>query len=116
MPVASRHLGMTGKECPHFSFILEGSRCVWFMGDAAPTQWRNRGELPHPDVIIAPFAYAATESVWKTICSLTETLILVHMPIQEDDPAGIWAAVRQITEGKNPIRVFIPEVGEVLNI
>jgi len=37
-PVASRHIGKTEPGLSHHSFIMKGSRCVWFMGDAAPLQ------------------------------------------------------------------------------
>ena len=45
-PVSSKHIGAVGKRCRHVSFILEGSRCVWFLGDATPLQWQNSQELP----------------------------------------------------------------------
>ena len=53
----SRHIGKTAP-MEHLSFILEGSTCVWFLGDASPLQWRGREDLPKPDVLIAPYAYA----------------------------------------------------------
>ena len=57
-PVPSRHIGKAEPGLAHHSFIIEGSQCVWFMGDAAPLQWKNRTDLPKPDVLIGPFAYA----------------------------------------------------------
>jgi len=63
-PIASRHLGKVEPGLQHVSFIIEGSRCVWFMGDAAPIQWKNRTDLPWPDVLIAPYAYGNTKAAW----------------------------------------------------
>ena len=54
-PVESRHIGKTDGSL-HQSYVIRGSQCVWFMGDAAPTLWRRREDLPRPDVIIGPYA------------------------------------------------------------
>ena len=107
LPVASRHIGKF--DCPHASFVIRGSCCVWFMGDASPSQWKNRPDLPMPDVVIAPFAYATTESAWKTTCALgAKAIVLVHLPDRERDAAGLWASVEQtIGDSRN---VFIPEM------
>lgn len=112
-PVASRHIGKF--DCAHASFVIEGSCCVWFMGDAAPSQWKNRQDLPAPDVVIAPFAYATTEAAWKATCALgAKKVILVHLPEPEKDVAGLWNAVEQtIGESRN---VFIPAMEEFIKI
>ena len=113
LPVASRHIGKF--DCPHTSFIIQGSCCVWFMGDASPNQWRNRTDLPKPDVIIAPFAYATTASAWKTTEALgAKAVVLVHLPKRENDVAGLYDAIAQtIGERDN---VFIPEMEEFIKI
>ena len=112
-PVASRHIGKF--DCAHASFVIEGSCCVWFMGDAAPSQWKNRQDLPAPDVIIAPFAYATTDAAWKTTCALgAKYVVLVHLPERENDTAGLWNAVEQ-TIGESD-RVFIPGMEEFIKI
>lgn len=111
LPVASRHIGKF--DCAHASFIIEGSHCVWFMGDASPSQWKNRVDLPRPDVIIAPFAYAATDAAWKATCALgAKVVVLVHMPDREKDTAGLWTAVEQ-TVGES---VFIPAMEEFIKL
>ena len=61
-PVESRHLGRIEPGLQHVSYIIKGRQCVWFMGDAAPLQWKNRTDLPKPDVLIAPYAYANTKA------------------------------------------------------
>lgn len=107
IPVKSRHIG--GFDCPHCSFVVVGSACVWFLGDASPSQWKNMDQLPAPDVVIAPFAYATTAASWKMTQRLgADTVILVHMPQRENDPMGLWPAVEQTVGGQSG--VFIPEM------
>ena len=115
-PVVSRHLGKMEKGLSHVSYVLQGTKCVWFMGDAAPIQWRSREDLPRPDVVIAPFAYGTTETAWKLTASLADQVVLVHMPREEEDPHGLWPLVRQVT-GKIPgPPVVIPQMGQKIGI
>lgn len=105
--VSSRHIGKA--DCPHVSYVIEGSRCVWFTGDAAPSQWKSKRDLPKPDVLIAPFAYATTEAAWRMTRELDpKAVVLLHLPEKSFDPAGLWTAVEQ-TVGQTPW-VFIPEM------
>lgn len=107
--VPSRHIGK--QDCEHTSFILEGSRCVWFMGDAAPAQWRNRADLPKPDVLIAPYAYANTASSWALTQSLEpKYVVLLHFPSADHDPYGLRQAVQQTIGQGSDVPVFIPEM------
>ena len=107
--VPTRHIGKN--DIPHTSFIIKGSKCIWFMGDASPLEWKKKENLPTPDVIIAPFAYANTASAWKMTESFgAETIVIVHMPDRENDTYGIWEAVEN-TVG-NSKNVFIPKMGE----
>lgn len=106
-PLSSRHIGAAGKTTPHASFILEGSKIIWFLGDAAPMQWKGRQELPKPDVLIAPYAYANTESSWAFTKSLgAERIFLVHMPEPACDTIGLWQAVTTVTEGDDVITIL----------
>ena len=115
-PIASRHLGKVEPDLQHVSYIIQGSQCVWFMGDAAPLQWKNRTDLPKPDVLIAPYAYGNTRSAWELSCSLAKNIVLLHLPPREADPYGLWDTVEQtITNGEN-ITLWIPEIGEKNNI
>ena len=114
-PVASRHLGRTEPGLQHHSFIIEGSRCVWFMGDAAPLQFKDRSDLPKADVLIAPFAYANTKAAWELACSLAERVVLLHLPDRDNDPFGMWQTVNTMTAGSN-IRLWIPEIGQTVTI
>ena len=109
-PVASRHIGKTEPGLIHHSFVIQGSQCVWFMGDAAPLQWKNRTDLPKPDVLIAPYAYANTKSAWELTCSLAEKVVLLHLPERNNDPYGLWPAVESTTVGAT--NLYIPKIGE----
>lgn len=109
--VPSRHIGKA--DCDHVSFILEGSACIWFLGDAAPSQWKNRNDLPKPDVLICPYAYAATDSAWRMTQSLApKAVILLHLPEREKDTVGLWQAVERVTAGSNLPNLLIPEIGD----
>lgn len=111
-PIRSRHIGVVGKTVEHTSFLIEGSRCIWFTGDASPSQWQ-RIALPKPDVLIVPYAYCNTSSAWETTRRIgSNVVILVHMPNQEDDTIGIRKAVRD-TVAENA-SVYIPHMNERL--
>ncbi len=107
LAVPSRHIGKT--DVMHNSFVIAGSQCVWFLGDAAPSEFKGREDLPKPDVVIAPYAYATTPAAWKITTSLgATTVVLLHLPRKEEDPYGLWKAVEE-TAGE---QVCIPTLGE----
>ena len=112
IPVENRHLGRVEPGLQHISFVIEGSKCVWFMGDAAPAQWRGREDLPKPDVLIAPYAYANTKSAWDWTCSLTKQMVLLHLPDRENDPYNLWGAVEHTTQNRGDTALLIPSIGE----
>ncbi|MBR5022001.1 MAG: MBL fold metallo-hydrolase [Oscillospiraceae bacterium] len=113
-PVPSRHIGKTEPDLVHHSFIIEGSQCVWFMGDAAPLQWKNRTDLPKPEVLIAPYAYANTKAAWEMSGSLAEKVVLLHLPQRNNDPYGLWKAVESTANGAT--NLYIPKIGETITI
>ncbi len=113
LPVTSRHIGAAGKDTPHMSFIVQGSRCVWFLGDAAPSCWRRETTLPKPDVLIVPYAYATTSASWSLTQSLgAKEIVLLHLPSRENDDLGLWDAVESAVNGKNPLH--IPALGDTI--
>ena len=117
-PISSRHIGLAGKDTPHASFILQGSSCIWFLGDAAPTQWREL-DLPKPDVLIVPYAYCTTPSAWAATQRLSaKAVVLVHMPAPEDDSLGLWAAVHSTVGVDAHIdpQIYISDMNETLTI
>ena len=111
MSVVNRHIGKFTD--PHVSYIIEGSKCIWFMGDSSPLSWKNISNYPTPDIVIVPYAYAITDSAWKITNDLgAKEIILLHLPKEEDDQFSLWDAVANTT--KNDKRLFIPKIGEVL--
>lgn len=114
-PILSRHIGAAYRTLEHSSLLIEGSRRVLFAGDAAPTQWE--GSSIRPDVLFAPFAYAATPAAWRIVEHLApERLVLLHLPAQEDDPEGLWQAVETTLSRCRDIPVTIPAMGESIAI
>ena len=114
--VESRHLGRAEPGLQHVSFIMQGSKCVWFLGDAAPIQWKNRADLPRPDVLIAPYAYGNTKAAWDLTCSLTKNVVLLHLPERTKDPYGLWEGVDAATAQNTSVNLWIPQMGETIVI
>ena len=109
--VETRHIGKNDTE--HVSFILEGSKCVWFVGDASPLVWKKEENLPKPDVLIVPYAYAITQSAWLLTKELgAEKIILLHLPKRENDTYNLWEAVENTTKGESCL--CIPDMNETI--
>ena len=79
-----------------------------------PSQWHGIDRKCH--VLIAPFAYATTEASWRMTCKLADHVVLVHMPLKENDPANLWQQVEETTGKYCPIKLHIPEIGETIEI
>jgi L-ascorbate metabolism protein UlaG (beta-lactamase superfamily) len=102
--IPTRHLGKSNTE--HFSFIIEGERRIFFMGDASPSELKRLLAFGTPDILIVPFAYCNTESAWRnTLSSGAEEIILLHMPRVDADPYMLWNSVENTTNWEN-IRYF----------
>ena len=102
--IPTRHLGKSNTE--HFSFIIEGERRIFFMGDASPSELKRLLAFGTPDILIVPFAYCNTESAWRnTLSSGAEEIILLHMPRIDADPYTLWDSVENTTNWEN-IRYF----------
>ncbi len=114
-PVESRHLGRIEPGLEHVSYIITGSKCVWFMGDAAPIQWKNRRDLPAPDLLIAPYAYGNTPSAWELTCQLCRNVVLLHLPEKGRDPYQLWDSVETVTRGATA-NLWIPQLTETITI
>lgn len=119
-PVTSRHIGGAGRTVSHCSFIVEGSSCVWFTGDASPSQWRNH-LLPKPDLLIVPYAYCNTPAAWSATQSLgAKAVVLVHMPKPDEDRIGLWQAVNNTIVCSGDVSdapcVFIPKMNQRITI
>ena len=114
LPIKSRHIGKEYFHVPHVSYAINGSKSVWFLGDAVPSQWHGIDRKCH--VLIAPFAYALSESAWRMTCELAEHVVLVHMPLRENDPARLWPQVEAVTGASCPVHLHIPAIGETVEI
>jgi len=113
-PVATRHIGKASATTSHQSLVIEGSSSVWFMGDAAPSQLSQLAPYGRPRVLIAPFAYATTPSAVRAVNEAApQCLILTHMPLQNNDPAMLWPAVKAMLPAF-AMQVLIPAVGETV--
>jgi len=100
IPIVTRHIGWIGNKIEHASFIIRGSKTIWFAGDASPLQLKRRPDLPHPDILLVPYAFANTPSSWEYTKSLrADRVVLLHMPKREDDEIGLWNAVETVTAG-----------------
>ena len=112
-PIATRHLGMSDVE--HRSYLIAGSKRVLFTGDAAPLQFKGK-EPEHVDVLIAPYAFANTVSSWKMSCALADATVLLHLPDRECDEHDLYLQVKTIAGDAVGSRLYIPEVGETLQM
>ncbi len=107
--ISTRHIGKV--EIPHTSFIVSGSKCIWFMGDASPLTLKQMNQFQKPDAIIVPYAYAITESAWRMTKALgADRIVLLHLPMREEDIYGLWQLVEAVTQG-DPC-LYIPNIGE----
>ena len=113
-PVDSNHMGKT-EPIGHRSYVIRGSKCVWFMGDASPLHWLEK-DLPKPDVLIAPYGFAMGKG-WEIAKALQPaTIVLLHLPERHDDIYGLWDAVEQATAGGPHPTVLIPYMGQTLRL
>ena len=111
-PVESRHLGKTEPGLQHISYIIQGSQCVWFTGDASPLQWKSRNDLPRPDVLIAPYAYGNTKAAWEISKSLANRIVLLHLPDKAEDVWGLWKSIEDVACKDPSTEFWIPEIGQ----
>lgn len=107
-PIPSRHIGKTEPGLSHYSYLIEGSRRVFFAGDAAPLQWKGR-EVKL-DVLIAPYAYGNTTAAWEWSRNVADRVVLLHLPEKDNDPVGLWT---QVTHADG---AMIPAVGETIQL
>ncbi|MBR3933701.1 MAG: MBL fold metallo-hydrolase [Clostridia bacterium] len=109
--VPTRHIGKA--DIAHVSYILQGEKCLWFMGDASPLDAKSITE-PKPDILIVPYAYVTTKSSWEITKSLgAKHIILLHMPPKDKDEYMLWQAMEE-TIGKE--KILIPVIGEEIEL
>ncbi len=116
-PVVTRHIGAAGKTTQHASFVIQGSKTVWFMGDASPMQFRQTGLVPAPDVLIVPYAYCLTREAWDLTRKWNPgCVVLLHMPAREDDPIGLWQEVNRVLGNDFGALLCSMEMGQTISI
>lgn len=114
-PIPSRHIGAAGKTTSHVSFVIEGSQCVLFTGDSSPLYWKDKTYLPVPDVVVAPYAYAATPSALELVKGLgAKELVILHLPPCANDPYDLWTPVETTLKQGSGIHTAIPDLGETM--
>lgn len=114
--VPTRHMGHYCKTTEHRSFVLEGSQKIWFMGDASPSELRKLASFPKPDVLIVPYPYLGTPVALKMVEELLPCkIVLLHLPLEKNDPAGIW---RSVESGMEHLKtyLYVPAMGETVNL
>lgn len=117
IPIPSRHIRCADGLQEHFSYILQGTKCVWFLGDASPLQWQHTEQLPKPDILIVPYAYASTEPSWRRAKDMgAEVIVLLHLPDRGNDPYALWQAVESVTADDNSVKLIIPEIGTRISL
>ena len=112
-PIDSRHIGRNDIE--HISFVLMGSRCIWFMGDASPVALKSMGRYPKPDVLFVPFAYLNGKAAIETTNSVNAAeIVLLHLPDEQRDDYKIWDTVRNFIIKEQHIHIL--GLGETLDL
>ena len=84
------------------------------MGDATPSQWV--GINKKCDVLIVPFAYALSDPAWRMTCQLADAVVLLHMPLRENDPAQLWPQAEAVIGEYCPVKLHIPQIGQTIEI
>ena len=112
-PIPSRHLGVEWRNYPHVSYLLEGSRRIFYVGDATPACWKDTVFQLRPDVLIAPYPYVTTRFGWQSVERFApKAVVVVHMPAVDNDPDGIWSMVQRGMAAHRDIPMYVPDLGE----
>lgn len=112
--VTTRHMGHYGKTTLHRSYVAEGSRVVWFLGDASPTELKKLSGHPKPDALIVPYPYVSTPAALKLLEDLLPCkIVLLHLPSASYDPDGVWQTAAPGMEQLKSY-LYVPELGETL--
>ena len=112
--VSTRHMGHYGKTTQHQSYVLEGSQSVWFLGDASPAELKRLAPFAKPHVLMIPYPYISTPAALKMVeAYLPCKIVLLHMPLQKDDPEGLWEGAKAGMEYLKAY-LYMPQMGETL--
>ena len=109
----SRHIGKTDVE--HISFIIKGSKTIWFMGDASPLTLKSMSEYPKPYILLVPFAYLNSASSLKLTKSVgARHIILLHLPEDRYDQNKIFENLEEFIINEQNIHTI--NLGATLNL
>ncbi len=112
--VPTRHMGKA--DGLHQSFVMQGSQCCWFLGDASPTELKELDKYPKPEVLLVPYPYVSTPPALALVESLLPCkIVLLHLPDQEQDPQGIWQMASPGIE-RLESHLYIPEMGQTVEL
>ena len=116
MALPTRHMGKAGLKEAHQSFVLRGSQCVWFLGDAAPTELKKLMPTAKPDVLMVPYPYVSTPAALKQVEALLPCkIVLLHLPAPNRDPEGLWQRIQAAVESLGGA-LYIPQMGQILEL
>lgn len=111
--VPTRHIGKA--DIAHISFIIKGSKTIWFMGDASPLTLKNMANYPRPDVLFAPFAYFNSPSSLKLTKELgAKDIFVLHLPNENNDEFNIYGAVQENIKGEP--NIYNINLGESIHL
>lgn len=103
--VPTRHIGKTDIE--HISFVIKGSKTVWFMGDASPSTLKSMAKFTPPDVLFAPFAYFNSPSSLKLTRQLrAKDIFVLHLPNEDNDELKICESVQENIKNEHNIHII----------
>ncbi len=109
--VETRHIGKT--DVKHVSFIIKGSKTVWFMGDASPANLKNMSENSKPDILFAPFSYFNSPSSLRLVKNLgAEKIFILHLPNENNDEFNINSIVMGNIKNEPDIKII--NLGETI--
>ena len=114
-PIQTRHIGKSDG-CMHHSYVLQGSQCVWFLGDSSLLDWQKNSLIPKPDVIVAPFGFIMGRGWEYCKNSGAKAVVVVHMPLKENDPYNLWNALGEILLHQKELPIYVPALGEHIDL
>ena len=114
-PVETKHVGNSSCQ-QHFSYVIRGSKCVWFLGDASFLSWKKIPDVPAPDVILAPFGFFTGRGLEYCQSFDPKAIVVLHLPKREHDPYDLWNMLEKTVSMKDIPNLHIPEVGASIQI
>lgn len=110
----TRHIGPAWHDYEHYSIMIGDGEAI-VTGDAIPYETNFAGR--HAETLIAPFAYALSNSGFRAVRSPigARNLIIVHMPDRANDPDGLNGKLCAGIDTSG-VAVYTPLVGGCVNV